>query len=969
MGHSLSNLACNRCDSCYEVSGEFQWSSELGQALSALSLARRSHWRAQLDDELVLPGEEEVPAHRRQRNKDRAILDRIISALRANPIFTFLDDSELEQLSATFKYYVFNTGEFVVKEGMTGAYFFVADTDGLDVYLKGGQVASIPAGNTFGELALVARSPRSVSVIATRPDVGVWAADARLFRRAVQASVMLQVSDNRAFLDSVGLLEGLSAREVDCVSDSAAARTYGVGEFPSRRTRETNCVYFVKSGELRLVPANTIVPSEETVFGPGSCIGERVLLYGEPLSMTVEVTKKCELLRVDVRRLRGMLGRDLDPILLQQGLLQSSMKKSGLFSALPQALLVSAVQAMEYREYVPGAKIPDAGCFFVVLDGTVQVGTRPVAKVLQRGQWHGLTGWAAPASPEEQGSEQVVFLAGHSGCRLAMLPTEGASGFRCEDPERIYARMAEVMSKVCVFLHLSKSQIDTLVRGVIRHTYRQGEQVVVQGQHDSHFFIVASGEARTFVNGREVRKLVKHNYFGEHSILFDVPRAATVQVTSVEAEIWALDKDTFMRVVRAQRHLTQQLIHRIWLQDNGIELQNLRRVGKIGCGTSGVVHLVKHQETGFKYALKRVEKVNGKVPQEVKREIEVLIEHDHPFIMRMVKALETPTHVYLLTEHIPGGELHAAIRSISTVLSRWQAMFYTGSMLLMLETLNNSNIVYRDLKPENVMLDEHGYLKLIDFGSAKRLEPCCPRTFTMVGTPHYMAPEVMRGKGYGIEVDVWALGVVLYELVCGYLPFGDHLENTSEVCKAVLAGDLKFPRDVDASGVELIAGLLNPRPHQRLGCGPRGYDEIKQAAFFDMEGVQNEGNFQPGTSFFSLLLARDLPAPIPPVALQPTCNGCDDQDQLGDILDLCDEGFGGKEDASARHKSKQASEQEGVLDAEQTVDCEPEEEGDPEEPERIPAVHSRTPISPPPQAALPLGQDAFGSRGSGSQRR
>merc|ERR1719476_207717 len=134
-------------------------------------------------------------------------------------------------------------------------------------------------------------------------------------------------------------------------------------------------------------------------------------------------------------------------------------------------------------------------------------------------------------------------------------------------------------------------------------------------------------------------------------------------------------------------------------------------------------------------------------------------------------------------------------------------MFYTGSMLLMLETLSDRNVVYRDLKPENVMLDAAGYLKLIDFGSAKKLDPSCLRTFTMVGTPHYMAPEVMKQKGYGTDVDVWALGVILYELVCGYLPFGDNLELDADVCTAVRTGAYEsppFPPEIDEAAKELI---------------------------------------------------------------------------------------------------------------------------------------------------------------------
>merc|ERR1712100_112506 len=130
----------------------------------------------------------------------------------------------------------------------------------------------------------------------------------------------------------------------------------------------------------------------------------------------------------------------------------------------------------------------------------------------------------------------------------------------------------------------------------------------------------------------------------------------------------------------------------------------------------------------------------------------------------------------MLQEVIPGGELHAAIRTIPHVLNRAQGQFYTGSLVLVLESLRNRNIVYRDLKPENVMLDAQGYLKLIDFGIAKKLDEHNRRTFTMIGTPHYMAPEVMRGKGYGTEVDIWSLGVIHFEFVCGFLPFGDDLD-------------------------------------------------------------------------------------------------------------------------------------------------------------------------------------------------
>eukprot|EP00811_Abedinium_folium_P033877 NODE_6809_length_1636_cov_11.925116.p1 GENE.NODE_6809_length_1636_cov_11.925116~~NODE_6809_length_1636_cov_11.925116.p1 ORF type:complete len:278 (+),score=67.89 NODE_6809_length_1636_cov_11.925116:741-1574(+) len=253
-------------------------------------------------------------------------------------------------------------------------------------------------------------------------------------------------------------------------------------------------------------------------------------------------------------------------------------------------------------------------------------------------------------------------------------------------------------------------------------------------------------------------------------------------------------------------------------------------------------------------------KVGGKIPEEVKRECELLGENDHPFIMTLVNTFTTARSVYLLTELITGGELHAAIRCIPTVLSRSQTQFYGGSLVLVLEELSDRNIAYRDLKPENVMLDQQGYIKLIDFGIAKKLAvKKTTRTFTMIGTPHYMAPEVIKGHGYGTEVDIWSLGVMIYEFVCGYLPFADEIDDPMGICSAVLKDTLKFPsHHRDRAGEALIRGLLCRPLKKRLGLGINGYDDIKQHEFFTA-GYESES-----ASVFDRILGRELDPPIVP---------------------------------------------------------------------------------------------------------
>ena len=128
-------------------------------------------------------------------------------------------------------------------------------------------------------------------------------------------------------------------------------------------------------------------------------------------------------------------------------------------------------------------------------------------------------------------------------------------------------------------------------------------------------------------------------------------------------------------------------------------------------------------------------------------------------------------------------------------------------MILAVEYLHNLKIVYRDIKPENIMVDENGYLKMIDMGTAKILVPKygVSRTFTIIGTPHYMAPEIINGKGYNFTVDLWSIGVCLYEFMCGYVPFGDDAEDPYDIYQDIMSKNLSYPSYMkDKKAIKLI---------------------------------------------------------------------------------------------------------------------------------------------------------------------
>lgn len=189
-------------------------------------------------------------------------------------------------------------------------------------------------------------------------------------------------------------------------------------------------------------------------------------------------------------------------------------------------------------------------------------------------------------------------------------------------------------------------------------------------------------------------------------------------------------------------------------------------IKKLGEGQFGKVYLVrefKHSENLYAIkCIKKQEVVNNKMEKIILEEKHILTVINSPLLVNFTKSFKDNHYIYFLMEYIKGFELFDVIREIG-ILTKEIAIFYIASLVLAVEYLHMKNIIYRDLKPENVMVDNEGYIRLIDMGTAKQLtQDKGFRTFTIIGTPHYMAPEVMQGKGYTFSVDLWSIGIILY---------------------------------------------------------------------------------------------------------------------------------------------------------------------------------------------------------------
>ena len=202
--------------------------------------------------------------------------------------------------------------------------------------------------------------------------------------------------------------------------------------------------------------------------------------------------------------------------------------------------------------------------------------------------------------------------------------------------------------------------------------------------------------------------------------------------------------------------MSLQLNYRIKLEDEEAELGNLQIIKKLGKGVFAKVYLVKNEKNDL-YALKVVSRrkidkfaINEQLIVIFKQlEKKILSQIDHLMIVKLVKSYKDAKRIYFLLEYIHGLELNMILHHVG-LLTNSDSQFYIASMILILQYLHERDIIYRDLKPENIMVDRQGFIKLVDFGTAKIIQS---RTYTLVGSPHYIAPEVIVGKGYGKAAD------------------------------------------------------------------------------------------------------------------------------------------------------------------------------------------------------------------------
>lgn len=757
----------------------------------------------------------------------------IFAALQRLFIFKTLTEEEWERVTDAMKRYGLKAGQVVYEEGQAAEQFFVLASGKLEVLVNGQVTMIVSPGCGFGEIALLHETPRTATVRA-KQDCQMWGLDRKTFQDIVQSINSQQLAENQAFIASLSIFEVLTKQEKENLLAVLVTTKYPPGSHIVTQGESGDVCFIIKEGTVSCQKDG----QEVRRLGKGEFFGEQALLYGGVRTASVLAIDQVKCVSIGAEDLTKALGQSLQQVIYRNSLRIAFEHNEYLKKLNRDQIdrLIAAVTVRSYvrREVVVAANTGLAVGLWVVVKGELASGSETLIgtfMVLGDLNFQG----------EGQWEEDVVVRSETADVAFISKPDfESALGGSLALASQRNATLS-ILSSMNLLRPLATDHLRKLVQVLNLRTYGPGEFIVKQHERGDSFFIVESGEVQVIKDGVAIRSVRKMDYFGERAVLSGEERSASIQAVG-KVTCWELRCSDFQRLIDAK--VRRQLLKRIEMQDDRIALRDLIYVKTLGKGTFGIVMLAIHPSTRQLYAVKSINKEKIKVHnlrENLLTERNTMRQLDHSFVVKLVKTSKDQGHLYFVMEYVRGKDFFDALRDIEGVLSARDAKFYVSCLLLILEYLHDRDIIHRDLKPENIIIDEEGYPKLIDFGTAKIAKG---RTYTIIGTPHYMAPEVIGGRGYSVMADYWSVGVLLYEMMCGKVPFGEEEENPVRIYEHILRSKLVYPSWITPQSISstapIIESLLNRNPSLRLSGS---MDRFKQNPWFnDISWVINIQN-------------------------------------------------------------------------------------------------------------------------------
>jgi len=844
-----------------------------------------SEFSGLLNSESLDSGDEDDDVVAQASASDRRFLQKV---LQKHFIFAGLDIKDMDGLIDRMRLIEVLPGEVIFKQGSEGDCCYIIARGTFIVTIGSRNITTMGVGQTFGELAMLYKAERSATLTCSiSPNDSIkggllWIIKGRSMRR--YKAVVNERNRKRIikFLCNEEKFASTSQEDKERLAEICDVQMYSENELFMREGEKGGFVLVIASGKAETLDkfgnANTVQK--------GAILGEIGFARTREHDYCAKALSKLTVLSFATETLQNEFGSFA--AILAQSALKSVLARSKFFPPLTQAQQAALVTSFEDCEFKYGQRIVTHNSqpqLVVIMDGSAVLlssnagdngdtiaGKERNPNEDDRGETDVDTSQTPRRGSISRCLDQLIkhesvrvlgprhfhgdenLLSGDrmvgslictsEMCTIRRISLEQLLSVCVPSSEKIRGKIDNLqnfitlnstksaLADIFIFKSITPGQLERVAYALKEVSYKPGQMIFKQGESAREgLFLITEGSLSIEVNGKVLRTLGKWDYFGERALLLNEVRSADCIASSKEGcKCLVLNTEIFLEIVGKFRKVLE---NRIKIQDTNINFRDLRSGGIVGKGTFGVVKLMHHKnDLTLRYALKCICKktaVNMRQQRFLVMEREINAQCFHPCIMQFIRTFQDSQNIYFLTEFLGGGDLFSAIRDIG-MLNKAQIQFFSGSIILAIDYLHERAIMYRDLKPENVMLDEEGNTKLVDFGCCRQAS----RTYTLVGTPEYLAPEVILARGYNHSADWWSLGVMIYEFACGPLPFGKDSGDQLELYRQIMEAPLVFPDYVtDVHIVDLMSSLLQRLPSRRIGTGPKGGKKLKSHEYFN----------------------------------------------------------------------------------------------------------------------------------------
>jgi len=718
--------------------------------------------------------------------KNSSEADMIRKGIEKNLFFDQMTSNELDYFIEAFEPVEVDNGIEIVTQGYLGDFFYIIGKEGaVSFHIDGVQVGEAAEGGSFGELSLLYSCPRATTAIAVSSPTKLFRVKRKTFRTLLQEQTKQKELEKIDLLKGVNFLSTMSEFDLNRLARVMTLNVFRDKDELVKKGEKGDAFYIVHEGRLHVTDISVgSTRFDSSILESGDYFGERALVTHEPRVANVTAVTNGSAFRIDRKTFERVLGKFSRVIMKSQDrkimegiqILQSSHLTTKQFEELANLVVDKKIEAGQ--TIFSDRKQTDAA-LYLVREGTVKVMGR---------------------------RSDMIKPGAYFGDDLLLLDTWQDEVANKRAPTKTIAEYTAVAEESCscgvLYLSDCRTIFDT-THMINTQSHKKGTEFLSEEMSRSE----------------EVGK----------------PNSPSVESTR-----------------RFSRESTNQ-----WLKKsskNGlrnavkanVKFENLKKHDMLGEGQFGEVFSVsayvspKYGEQYFALKTqKKIDPIRGSSIVAIKQEIDLLGLMDHPFIVNLIHSYDYPEYICILMGLVHGGELfdviHTELDGIwSSGIPECDAKFYTMVVTDTLDYMHRKQLVYRDLKPENVLIDKDGYPLICDFGFAKFV---ADKTYTLCGTPNYLSPEIIMNRGHDASTDHWALGILIYEMVAGENPFYYDGIPQMELFRSIVREKFyPLPDSTTDACFYVVDGLLDKDPNHRLGSlAGRGKDIMAKEWFKELQ--------------------------------------------------------------------------------------------------------------------------------------